>query len=178
MKPEILKPETWNCSYAAPPEDINWENLTNSRVMWYLKSGFLHGLILILVIFLTTPKHAAEHFDDFLHLTLGKNDIIKNRHWKLGHRSAICWNYLGLFRDYGLDPIFFGIKLVFQDRKLKFSPYVWKSISWNLTKFQLIQLIQTIFNAIFFIGCPIEFKFFQTDAENFGYLSWKIIKFY
>ena len=69
MKPEILKPETWNCSYAAPPEDINWENLTNSRVMWYLKSGFLHGLILILVVFLTTPKHAAEHFDDFLHMT-------------------------------------------------------------------------------------------------------------
>ena len=73
VKKEILKPETWNCSYAAPPDDIHWENLTNSRVMWYLKSGFLHGLILILVVFLTTPKHAAEHFDDFLHLTLGKN---------------------------------------------------------------------------------------------------------
>ena len=69
----MLKPETWNCSYAAPPDDIHWENLTNSRVMWYLKSGFIHGLLLILVIFLTTPKHAAEHFDDFLHLTLGKN---------------------------------------------------------------------------------------------------------
>ena len=73
VKKEILKPETWNCSYAAPPNDIHWENLTNSRVMWYLKSGFIHGLLLILVIFLTTPKHAAEHFDDFLHLTLGKN---------------------------------------------------------------------------------------------------------
>ena len=32
--------------------------------------------------------------------------LIQNRHWKLGHRSAICWNYLGLFRDYGLDNIF------------------------------------------------------------------------
>ena len=73
VKKEMLKPETWNCSYAAPPDDIHWENLTNSRVMWYLKSGFIHGLLLILVIFLTTPKHAAEHFDDFLHLTLGKN---------------------------------------------------------------------------------------------------------
>ena len=29
----------------------------------------------------------------------------QNRHWKLVHRSAICWNYLGLFRDYGLDHI-------------------------------------------------------------------------
>ena len=31
----------------------------------------------------------------------------QNRHWKLGQQSAICWIYLGLFRDYGLDHIFF-----------------------------------------------------------------------
>jgi hypothetical protein len=36
---------------------------------------------------------------------------------KIGTANAICWNYLGLFRDYGLDHIFF----VFQDSKLKFS---------------------------------------------------------
>ena len=42
----------------------------------------------------------------------------QNRHWKLSHRSAICWNYLGLFRDYGLDHIFLRNKtfIVFQDR--------------------------------------------------------------
>lgn len=79
VKPETLKPETWNCSYAAPPDDINWENLTNSKVMWYLKSGLLHGLILFFVVFLTTPKHAAEHFDEFLYLTLGENDLMSGK---------------------------------------------------------------------------------------------------
>ena len=46
---------------------------------------------------------------------------------------------------------FLGIKLFFfQDGKLK--PYVslWSKISWNLTKFQLIQLIQSIVIYIFF----------------------------
>ena len=31
----------------------------------------------------------------------------QNRRWKLGQQNAICWNYFGLFRDYGLDHIFF-----------------------------------------------------------------------
>ena len=34
----------------------------------------------------------------------------QNRHWKLGHRSAIRWNYLGLFKDYGLNHILFRVK--------------------------------------------------------------------
>ena len=33
--------------------------------------------------------------------------------------------------------------------EIKLSASVWKIISWNLTKFQLIQLIQTIFISIF-----------------------------
>ena len=35
----------------------------------------------------------------------------QNRRWKLGQQSTIFWNYLSLFRDYGLDHIFLGIKL-------------------------------------------------------------------
>ena len=40
---------------------------------------------------------------------------------KIGTANAICWNSLGLFRDNGLDYIFFlGIFFFFfQDRKLK-----------------------------------------------------------
>jgi hypothetical protein len=30
---------------------------------------------------------------------------------KIGTANTICWNYLGLFRDYSLDGIFLGIKL-------------------------------------------------------------------
>ena len=49
---------------------------------------------------------------------------------KLGQQSAICWNSLGLFRDF------------FFRNKTFFSASVWKRISWNVEKFQLIQLIQ------------------------------------
>ena len=45
-------------------------------------------------------------------------DILWNCWWvkskpslKIRTATAICWNYLGLFRDYGLDHIFLGIKL-------------------------------------------------------------------
>ena len=49
---------------------------------------------------------------------------------KIRTASAIFWIYLGIFRDYGLKNIFLGIKL---------SASVWKSILWNLIKFQLNQ---------------------------------------
>ena len=40
---------------------------------------------------------------------------------KIRTANAICWIYLGVFRDNGLDNIFFRNKtfFVFQDRKLK-----------------------------------------------------------
>ena len=37
----------------------------------------------------------------------------QNRNRKLGYRSAIWWNYLGLFKDYGFDHIFFRYKTFF-----------------------------------------------------------------
>ena len=52
----------------------------------------------------------------------------------------------------------------------------------NHTFVIIIQLIQTIFISIFSIRCLIEVWFhkilFQTDAENFSFLSWKTKKFY
>ena len=33
--------------------------------------------------------------------------VVHNLHQKLGQQSAICWNSLCLFRDYGLNYIFF-----------------------------------------------------------------------
>ena len=72
---------------------------------------------------------------------------------KIGTENVICWNSLDLFRDYGLNYIFFRNKtFCFQYRKLKLSASVWKRISWNLTKFELIQLIHKNFS----IGCLIE----------------------
>ena len=37
---------------------------------------------------------------------------LQNLPGKLGQQSSICWNSLGLFRDYGLNYIFLGIKLI------------------------------------------------------------------
>ena len=33
-------------------------------------------------------------------------DVVPKPSLKIRTASAICWNYLGLFRDYGLDHIF------------------------------------------------------------------------
>jgi hypothetical protein len=35
----------------------------------------------------------------------------QNLYWKLRQQSAICWNSLGLFRDYSLNCIFSGVEL-------------------------------------------------------------------
>ena len=79
---------------------------------------------------------------------------LQNLPGKLGQQSSICWNSLGLFRDYGLNYILFrnNFFFVFQDRKLKLSEFIWKSISWNLIKYQLIQ---AIFIFIFCSRCLI-----------------------
>ena len=132
------------------------------------------------------PKTLFEWFHAGLISPKIPKDLLQNLTGKLGQQSAICWNSIGLFRDYGLNSIIFRNKtfFVFQDRMLKLSASVWKRISWNLTKFQLIQVIQTIVITIFSISCLIELKFcevsrffFQADAKSFSVLSWKIKSF-
>ena len=68
-------------------------------------------------------------WDASLLIPLTTTSKCQNLHWKLGQQSAICWNSLGLFRDYSLNHIFFRNKtfFVFQDKKLKFSASVWKA---------------------------------------------------
>ena len=71
---------------------------------------------------------------------MNSSTLMQNPRWKLGQQNAICWNYLGLFRDYGLEHIFFKNKtfLFFKIESWNFQP-VWKKKSWNFTKFQLNQ---------------------------------------
>ena len=88
---------------------------------------------------------------------------------KLGQQSIICRNSPSLtLLGYGLKYIFLGIKLfAFQDKKLKLSTSAWKRISWNLTKFQLIQHIQTIFIFInLSVVCLIELKFCEVSWNS------------
>ena len=89
----------------------------------------------------------------------------QNLSWKLGQQTAICWNSIGLFKDYGLNHICSWNKTFFvsQYKKLKLSalfrqflfPFflfvVW--LSWNFVRFHGI--------------------LFQIDADTFIFLSWK-----
>ena len=78
---------------------------------------------------------------------------------KIRTASAIFWIYLVIFSDYSLKNIFLGITIfVFQERKLKLSASVWNPILLSLTKFQPIQLIQTIviFNFFYWLSDWVE----------------------
>ena len=56
---------------------------------------------------------------------------------------------------------------------MKLSTSVWKWILWNLTKFQLIQVFQTIFISVFSIHCLIELKFCEVSRNSISNWTWK-----
>ena len=104
-------------------------------------------------------------------LLLAHPDLKSQRHlWVWKH--SVSGSHISLsqypFRDYGLDHILFRNKMFlnFQDRKLKVSVSIRKKILWNLTKFQLFQLIQKIFIFIFSISCLIELKFCEVSQRK------------
>ena len=76
------------------------------------------------------------------------------------------WGYLGMSRDYCRRFFFLRIHKTFLffkiSIKLKQLASVWKWISWNLTKFQLSQLIQAI---VIYIFCLIDLKFFEVSRR-------------
>ena len=98
-------------------------------------------------------------------------------------QSAICWNFPGLFRDYGLNHIFFRNKTF-----LFFKIENWNRISWNLTNFNTFgsfssfrQLLFSFFpsNARLSLNFVTFHKIlYQTDVESFSFLSWKTKTFY
>ena len=69
---DLLKPQKWSVSYAPPPSDIYWENLTNFEFYWWFKVFLFHFGALLFVLLITTPQHLAKHFDTLIHYTLGK----------------------------------------------------------------------------------------------------------
>ena len=108
------------------------------------------------------------------------NSQPQNRWWKLEQQSTICWNYFGLFRDYSLDYIFFGIKLFlfFKIECWNFQHLFEKTFLWNLTKFKLIQLIKTIFISEILWGFPTFSCFFgKSKTPQFcSEIIWPLVK--
>ena len=102
-------------------------------IFYFFIKAFLSDLcnaiaLLVFWVHFTWPKTVTENW-------------VSKQSWLFWY-----WSHFTL----GLAHIFF------QDRKLKFSASVWKRISWNLTKFELNQLIWTISISIFSIGCLIK----------------------
>ena len=96
----------------------------------------------------------------------------ENHCWKFGQKTKlVCFDIQ--IRLFTYLIFFLGLKLFlfFKIESWKFSASVWKRISWNLKKFQLIQLIQTIF--IFSLSCLIELKFCEDSRNSFSNRCWK-----
>ena len=81
---DLLKPQKWRVSYAPPPWDIYWENLTNFEAIWWFKIVVFHVVVLMFVVLVTTPQHLAHHFNDFIHTALGKTCTYTCEHHEVG----------------------------------------------------------------------------------------------
>ena len=93
---------------------------------------------------------------------------------KTGTANAICWNSLGLFRDYGLNHILLWIKPFCFSRQKAETFSICLKKNFVITKFNSFSLFrQFLFS--YFVLCLIELKFcevsqnlYLTDAENFS----------
>ena len=96
--------------------------------------------------------------------------LAQNLHWKLGRLTPSFGSILmvRIKKYFVRNKTFF----VFQDRKLKLSIPVRNGISWNLTKFQLIQLIQIISIFIFSISYLIELNFSEDSRNSISNRCW------
>ncbi len=83
----LLKPEKWTVSYAPPPDDIYWENLTYARSLWTLRALVANAVFFILIVFFTSPQHMVQHMDKFLQEILGTHFAIANS--ILGYLSSL-----------------------------------------------------------------------------------------
>ena len=94
---------------------------------------------------------------------------------KIGTANAICWNSLGLFRDYSLNYIFFRNKtfLFFKIESWNFQHLFEKKISWNLTQFQLNQTRDRKNGNKNCLNELNELKFCEVSRNCFSNRCWK-----
>ena len=50
----------WHVSYAAPPEDIYWENLSTGRRLYLIKLVLVNVALFLVLFFLTTPEYLVS----------------------------------------------------------------------------------------------------------------------
>jgi hypothetical protein len=100
---------------------------------------------------------------------------------KIRTANTICWNSLGLFRDYGLNYIFFRNKtfLLFKIESWNFQhlfeklfceiSQTFNSIRQRIEKIR-IKIVWISWMSWNFVRC--HEIIFQTDAESFSFPSW------
>ena len=63
-----IEADDWHVSYAAPPEDIYWENLSTGRRFYLLKLVLANVALFLILFFLTTPEYLLSQTDFILAL--------------------------------------------------------------------------------------------------------------
>uniref|UniRef100_A0A673CEC8 CSC1-like protein 1 n=1 Tax=Sphaeramia orbicularis TaxID=375764 RepID=A0A673CEC8_9TELE len=61
-----LKVKKWTVSYAPPPKNVFWANLSVQGFAWYIRYAMLNVFLFVLLTFLTTPTiiiHTLDRFD-------------------------------------------------------------------------------------------------------------------
>ena len=58
----------WHVSYAAPPEDIYWENLSAGRRLYLLKLVLVNIALFLILFFLTTPEYILSQTEFIVYL--------------------------------------------------------------------------------------------------------------
>ncbi|XP_042149364.1 calcium permeable stress-gated cation channel 1 isoform X2 [Ixodes scapularis] len=58
-----LRPNTWKVTFAPPPSDIFWENLSVGKWAWYIRSFVINFVLFLILFFLTTPFIIVSNLD-------------------------------------------------------------------------------------------------------------------
>ena len=109
----------WTLIQNSAPSTVTWFVLSLSvphRLSKVILHNPSHANTDILISFLSNIQFANSFCIYFVHLYFFCADFLglmsfcpsseHNLQWKLRQQSTICWNSLGLFRDYGLNYIY------------------------------------------------------------------------
>ena len=70
---KALNSKNWKVWYAPPPSDIHWENLALKRHWLLLRSIVVNIVLLLVLLFLTTPEYIANQLEPILNSIYGMN---------------------------------------------------------------------------------------------------------
>ena len=71
----LLEPWNWSVRVSPPPEDIYWENLTESHRLFFFKTLVINFFLFILLFFLTSPATIISQLEAIIHLKSLTQDL-------------------------------------------------------------------------------------------------------